>query len=136
MLWTNWQIFARRKGKPLWSKEDRSSFEWCLILRFNRDSRRHRTGQERNWIPKRRSVVLARILIPQRKKWIYPYRWITEILQNHWFSMFDARRSWISWPLAYLMQAKDAADTSELSLRYFFKNILDKRDYTFKKIFL
>ncbi|XP_076653481.1 aromatic-L-amino-acid decarboxylase [Halictus rubicundus] len=27
-------------------------------------------------------------------------------------------RSWISWPLAYLMQAKDAADTSELSLRF------------------
>lgn len=30
--------------------------------------------------------------------------------------MSDVRRSWISWPLAYLM--KDAADTSELSLRH------------------
>ena len=29
-----------------------------------------------------------------------------------------ATRSWISWPLAYLMQARDAADTSELSLRF------------------
>ncbi|EGI61296.1 Aromatic-L-amino-acid decarboxylase [Acromyrmex echinatior] len=27
-------------------------------------------------------------------------------------------KSWISWPLAYLMQAKEAADTSELSLRF------------------
>ncbi|XP_011502491.1 PREDICTED: aromatic-L-amino-acid decarboxylase-like isoform X2 [Ceratosolen solmsi marchali] len=27
-------------------------------------------------------------------------------------------RSWISWPLAYLMHARDAADTSELSLRF------------------
>ncbi|XP_050577231.1 aromatic-L-amino-acid decarboxylase-like isoform X1 [Bombus affinis] len=31
-------------------------------------------------------------------------------------TMSDGRRSWISWPLAYLM--KDAADTSELSLRF------------------
>ncbi|KAG5314689.1 TDC1 decarboxylase, partial [Pseudoatta argentina] len=27
-------------------------------------------------------------------------------------------KSWISWPLAYLMQAKETADTSELSLRF------------------
>lgn len=124
------RTFARRRERPPWNKGDLSSCVWCLILQFNQDSRRLRTGQEPNSTRKQRSVVSDQILNPECKiisSIIDPYRWYLNSLRlnciiriNICTIFFTTRKSWISWPLAYLMQAKEAADTSELSLRYLF----------------
>ena len=68
MLWTSWQTSARRRGKPLWSREGPSSFGWCPILQFSLVSRRRRTGQGRNSILKQRSVASVRILRTLQRK--------------------------------------------------------------------